>query len=60
AELSNYVLTLRGTNPPNPKEPQGEKVEYETGSGAPADAADAPAEGNEAEAPPVADALQQG
>lgn len=29
AEVSNYILTLRGTNPPNPKEPQGEKVEYE-------------------------------
>lgn len=30
AEVSNYILTLRGTNPPNPKEPQGEKVEYHT------------------------------
>jgi len=29
AEVSNYILTLRGTNPPNAKEPQGEKVEYE-------------------------------
>lgn len=28
AEVSNYVLSLRGTNPPNPKEPQGQKVEY--------------------------------
>lgn len=28
AEVSNYILSLRGTNPPNPKEPQGEKVEY--------------------------------
>ncbi len=29
AEVSNYILTLRGTNPPNAKEPQGEKVEYQ-------------------------------
>ncbi|GGC19074.1 hypothetical protein GCM10011386_08680 [Parapedobacter defluvii] len=28
AEVSNYIVTLRGTNPPNAKEPQGEKVEY--------------------------------
>lgn len=28
AEVSNYILSLRGTNPPNPKEPQGDKVEY--------------------------------
>ena len=26
AEVSNYIITLIGTNPPNPKEPQGEKV----------------------------------
>lgn len=26
AEVSNYIITLVGTNPPNPKEPQGEKV----------------------------------
>ncbi len=26
AEVSNYIITLTGTNPPNPKEPQGEKV----------------------------------
>lgn len=26
AEVSNYIITLAGTNPPNPKEPQGEKV----------------------------------
>lgn len=31
AEVSNYILTLRGTNPPNPKEPQGEKVTYRSG-----------------------------
>lgn len=28
AEVTNYILTLRGTNPPNAKEPQGNKVEY--------------------------------
>lgn len=26
AEVANYILTLHGTNPPNAKEPQGEKV----------------------------------
>jgi|SRR5690606_10006146 len=26
AEVSNYIVTLKGTNPPNAKEPQGEKV----------------------------------
>lgn len=31
AEVSNYILTLRGTNPPDAKEPQGDKVEYRTG-----------------------------
>lgn len=25
ADLSNYILSLKGTNPPNPKEPQGTK-----------------------------------
>jgi cytochrome c oxidase cbb3-type subunit 3 len=30
AEVSNYILTLRGTNPSNQKEPQGVKVEYRT------------------------------
>lgn len=29
AEVSNYIITLRGTNPPNAKEPQGEKVTTE-------------------------------
>lgn len=29
AEVSNYILNLRGTNPPNPKDPEGTKVEYE-------------------------------
>lgn len=33
AEVSNYILTLRGTNPPNAKEPQGEKVAYQVASG---------------------------
>lgn len=28
AEVSNYIVTLRGTTPPNAKEPQGEKVVY--------------------------------
>lgn len=28
AEVSNYIVSLRGSNPPNGKEPQGEKVEY--------------------------------
>lgn len=28
AEVSNYIVTLRGTNPPNAKDPQGEKVVY--------------------------------
>lgn len=28
AEVSNYIITLRGTNPPNPKDPEGNKVEY--------------------------------
>ncbi|WP_243403355.1 cbb3-type cytochrome c oxidase N-terminal domain-containing protein [Sphingobacterium haloxyli] len=30
AEVSNYIITLAGTNPPNPKEPQGEKVSSKT------------------------------
>ncbi|MFB2120300.1 cbb3-type cytochrome c oxidase N-terminal domain-containing protein [Parapedobacter sp. 2B3] len=30
AEVSNYILSLRGTNPPNAKEPQGEKVTYKS------------------------------
>lgn len=29
AEVSNYILNLRGTNPPNAKDPEGTKVEYE-------------------------------
>ncbi|MGD8414745.1 MAG: c-type cytochrome [Candidatus Latescibacterota bacterium] len=27
ADLAAYVISLQGTNPPNPKEPQGELVE---------------------------------
>jgi mono/diheme cytochrome c family protein len=27
-QVASYILTLHGTNPPNPKTPQGEKVEY--------------------------------
>jgi mono/diheme cytochrome c family protein len=27
-QVASYILTLHGTNPPNPKKPQGEKVEY--------------------------------
>lgn len=30
AQVSNYILSLRGTNPPNQKEPQGPKVIYES------------------------------
>lgn len=26
-QVSSFILTLKGTNPPNPKEPQGEKCE---------------------------------
>lgn len=29
AEVSNYILSLRGTNPPNAKGPEGERVEYQ-------------------------------
>lgn len=25
-EVASYIVTLRGTNPPNPKDPQGEKI----------------------------------
>ena len=30
-QVSNYILTLQGTNPPNPKEPQGEVYTEEEG-----------------------------
>lgn len=36
AEVSNYIITLRGTNPPNAKEPQGEEVAYQQLSDIPA------------------------
>ncbi len=39
AEVSNYILTLRGTNPPNAKEPQGVKVEYKSAVSAGSEAA---------------------
>ncbi len=29
AEVANYIVSLRGSNPPNAKEPQGEKVAYQ-------------------------------
>lgn len=35
AEVSNYIITLRGNNPPNAKEPQGEKVEYQDAAATP-------------------------
>lgn len=34
AEVTNYIVSLRGTNPPNAKEPQGDKVDYEDVSAA--------------------------
>lgn len=27
-QVASFILTLHGTNPPNPKKPQGDKVEY--------------------------------
>lgn len=47
AELSNYIVSLRGTTPENPKEAQGVEVTYEAGSGSTAAAdttANTPAE----------------
>jgi cytochrome c oxidase cbb3-type subunit 3 len=41
ANVTNYILTLRGTNPPNAKEPQGEKW-TESGSVAPTDSSAKP------------------
>lgn len=42
AQLASYVKSLKGTNPPNAREPQGDK--YEEGAGAaPADSMAAPA-----------------
>lgn len=31
AEVSNYIISIRGTKPANAKDPQGAKVEYATG-----------------------------
>ena len=47
AELSNYIVSSRGTTPENPKEAQGVEVTYEAGSGSTAAAdttANTPAE----------------
>lgn len=47
AQIASYLKSLRGTNPPNAKEPQGELYVEEDGAAAPADAAsDAPATNN--------------
>lgn len=59
AEVSNYIVSLRGTNPPNPKEPQGEKVEYRSGSAASDEDGSTEEEQGEEEMP-VEKALQQG
>ncbi len=45
AEVSNYILSLRGTNPPNAKEPQGQKVEYRSAADDTAEGAAASTEG---------------
>lgn len=44
AALSAYVTTLHGTNPPNPKEPQGELFKAPPAAQAPAPAPPSPAE----------------
>jgi len=44
AEVSNYIVSLRGTQPPNAKEPQGEKVEYQAASADDAGAENEPGE----------------
>ncbi len=41
AQLASYIKSLKGSNPPNAKEPQGNK--YEEGGAAPADSTAAPA-----------------
>lgn len=56
AEVSNYILTLRGTNPPNAKEPQGDKVEYRTGDGDAAPVEEQPEPDIAADATSAADA----
>lgn len=60
AEVSNYILTLRGTNPPNAKEPQGDKVEYRTGDGDAAPVEEQPEPDIAADAASAVDAEQQG
>lgn len=40
AQVASYILTLQGTNPPNPKAPQGEKWTGESGDAQPAAAPD--------------------
>jgi cytochrome c oxidase cbb3-type subunit 3 len=30
AQVSNFIASIGGTNPPNPKEPQGDKYEAST------------------------------
>jgi cytochrome c oxidase cbb3-type subunit 3 len=34
ADVANYIKSLHGTNPPNPKEPQGQKEEDDDDAGA--------------------------
>ncbi|HLW50654.1 MAG TPA: cytochrome c, partial [Sphingobacteriaceae bacterium] len=58
AEVSNYILTLRGTNPPDAKEPQGDKVEYRTGDRQAAPVEEQPEPDVEKSAPELE--LQQG
>ena len=45
-KVSSYILTLQGTNPPNPKAPQGEIWVEEAASDSTATPAEAPASGN--------------
>jgi len=42
AQLASYIKSLKGTNPPNAKEPQGDKYEEGAGGAAPADSTSAP------------------
>lgn len=42
AQLASYIKSLKGTNPPNAKEPQGDKYEEGAGGAAPADSTAAP------------------
>ena len=36
-QVASYILSLQGTNPPNPKEPQGELYQQQVDNAAPAD-----------------------